>query len=113
MTPFMSSCLVSRFNQNWLDISRIHLTTFSKVMGRMYKAAAFLRGFSSLRTRLRTAAWKIHGYRVCYVIGDSNTELLEIINRDRLLTRTRLVITSVGGATALGLANPNSKTNGL
>jgi hypothetical protein len=46
-------------------------------------------------------------------IGDSHLMPLETVRRERLLPRTRLLTTAIGGATASGLTNPNSLTQAL
>ena len=47
-----------------------------------------------------------------YVLGDSHCSVFEHFNQDRFL-RAKFKIKPVPGATALGLANPNSVTNAL
>lgn len=46
-------------------------------------------------------------------IGDSNMEIFRSIARRGLIRGARFAICSVGGATAQGLVNPNSKTDAL
>jgi hypothetical protein len=48
-----------------------------------------------------------------YAIGDSHSRVLTRVSEQRLLRRTILDVEIVPGATALGLANPNSSTNAL
>jgi hypothetical protein len=50
------------------------------------------------------------GFRMLHCLGDSHAQVFEQIRRDRLLRGTFIDVTQVGGATALGLANPNSRT---
>lgn len=50
--------------------------------------------------------------RKVYVFGDSHVEVFEYLN-EKKLTRIDYVITKVPGATASGLANPNSVTKAL
>jgi hypothetical protein len=52
------------------------------------------------------------GKQKVYVFGDSHTEVFEYLNVKRKV-KIFFDITWVGGATALGLRNPNSKTNAL
>lgn len=47
-----------------------------------------------------------------YVIGDSHCEVFNYINNEKKI-KTKFIVKSVPGATALGLVNPNSKTNAL
>jgi hypothetical protein len=47
-----------------------------------------------------------------YVIGDSHCEVFNYINSEVSIT-TKFIVKIVPGATALGLVNPNSKTNAL
>lgn len=51
--------------------------------------------------------------RVIHCFGDSHSEVFDYIERQRLLKQSTLECTSVGGATALGLMNRNSKTDAL
>jgi len=48
-----------------------------------------------------------------YVLGDSHSEVFDYLNRSLRYWKFRFDVTSVGGATALGLTNPNSKTQAL
>jgi hypothetical protein len=48
-----------------------------------------------------------------WCFGDSHTWVFEHVERTGILAATRLRVTRVGGATAFGLANPNSVTNAL
>ncbi len=47
------------------------------------------------------------------VLGDSHSRVFYVIRKRRLVPHTWFHIVDVAGATALGLANPNSKTNAL
>lgn len=51
--------------------------------------------------------------RTYYVFGDSHTEVFQYISNKKLLTNKCFDVTFVGGATAQGMRNPNSKTNAL
>lgn len=50
---------------------------------------------------------------VSYVFGDSHTEVFQYIDKHKLVKNRRFNVTLVGGATAQGMRNPNSKTNSL
>lgn len=47
------------------------------------------------------------------VLGDSHAKVFNHINKKHLLPNVELSVVSVGGATAQGACNPNSKTNAL
>jgi hypothetical protein len=49
----------------------------------------------------------------CYVFGDSHVEVFDFINQNNLSSKFHYHVLGVGGATALGLVNPNSKTDCL
>jgi len=49
------------------------------------------------------------GFRVIHCLGDSHIEVFRRVK----LPRTHFRVVSVGGATALGIANPRSQTNAL
>jgi hypothetical protein len=66
-----------------------------------------------LRSPVPDVAGRLVGWDALSVIGDSHAEVFYYIRKQRTLPRTFIEITSVGGATALGLANPNSETNAL
>lgn len=51
--------------------------------------------------------------RKTYVFGDSHTEVFQYISEKRLILFQSYDVTLVGGATAQGLRNPNSKTDCL
>lgn len=72
--------------------------------------------------RLRSRATKseaaetvagIVGHRFVIVVGDSHANVFAEIRRRRLVPRTSFSLVSVSGATARGLANPNSTTDAL
>ncbi len=48
-----------------------------------------------------------------YVLGDSHTEIFEYLQNKIFQVRYYFDVTKVGGATAQGMRNPNSKTNAL
>lgn len=47
------------------------------------------------------------------VLGDSHTSVFNHINKKRLMSDVEFSVVTVGGATAQGACNPNSKTNAL
>ncbi len=53
------------------------------------------------------------GQRHAVVLGDSHAAVFDEIRRRRLLTGISLTVAAVPGATARGLANPNSSTDAL
>jgi hypothetical protein len=53
------------------------------------------------------------GRQVAYCLGDSHARVFDRIQEGALLRRTSLDVTRVLGATALGMANPNSRSNAL
>ena len=53
------------------------------------------------------------GQRHVVVLGDSHAAVFDEIARRRLLPGTSMTVAAVGGATARGLANPNSSTDAL
>ncbi len=53
------------------------------------------------------------GKEVVYVLGDSHAKVFHYINDNRDLDKVYFDVLSVGGATAMGMVNPNSKTNAL
>ena len=58
-------------------------------------------------------ALRAAGKQVLVCVGDSHLEPLRSVQRRRLLPATLLRITVVTGATASGIANPNSSTKAL
>tara|TARA_R100001132_G_C3255451_1_gene81174 strand:+ start:293 stop:1003 length:711 start_codon:yes stop_codon:yes gene_type:complete len=48
-----------------------------------------------------------------YVFGDSHCEVFEHISDEKLLKGVEFKVNWIGGATAQGMRNPNSKTNAL
>ena len=73
--------------------------------------------------KLRNARLKINRYidlrtksigkQVYPILGDSHVKVFSYINQEKLLEDTFFDVLSVGGATAMGMVNPNSKTNAL
>jgi hypothetical protein len=59
------------------------------------------------------AVGRVVGREVVTVLGDSHSRVFYSIRKRRLVPHTWFDIVDVAGATALGLANPNSKTNAL
>jgi hypothetical protein len=53
------------------------------------------------------------GYRIVHCVGDSHAAMFRVVNSSGRLKRTVIRATVVGGATAMGVANPNSRTNAL
>lgn len=51
--------------------------------------------------------------RRLHCLGDSHAYVFEHVRERKMLQTTELIVTRVGGATAFGLANPNSATNAL
>lgn len=74
---------------------------------------------SSIRFVSRIGRWQLDrfrlakGHHVIYCLGDSHVRMFDYLQRRRLLTNTTLRAVPVSGATALGMVNPNSKTNAL
>ena len=66
-----------------------------------------------LRSRYADAATTVFGARLLHVFGDSHAVVFREIARRGMLTRTWFDLAVIGGATALGLANPNSRTRAL
>jgi hypothetical protein len=54
---------------------------------------------------------RLRGRTVVACVGDSHLEPMWLVQQRKLLPRTRLAVLPVGGATASGAQNPNSKTN--
>lgn len=50
---------------------------------------------------------------ILHCFGDSHARVFSDIEREGLLPRTWFDVTVIGGATALGMANPNSRTQAL
>jgi hypothetical protein len=57
--------------------------------------------------------WRKLFQQQVYVFGDSHTEVFLRMNEKRPFYKYRFHVTRVGGATAQGMRNPNSKTNAL
>jgi hypothetical protein len=66
-----------------------------------------------LTTGISDAAGRLCGYQVVTVVGDSHARVFNEIHRRHLVPRTWFHVVAVSGATALGLANPNSRTDAL
>jgi hypothetical protein len=66
-----------------------------------------------LRSRSADAAAAARRATILHCFGDSHATVFGEIERRRLLPRTWLDVEMIGGATALGLANPNSRTRAL
>jgi hypothetical protein len=66
-----------------------------------------------IRTRLADLASSLKRKRILHCFGDSHVQVFAEIGNQRLLPRTWFEVEIVGGATALGLANPNSQTRAL
>jgi hypothetical protein len=70
----------------------------------------------SVRDALRwTGNWvlRLRGYRILHCLGDSHARMFRDLACDSGFTRTAFRVTVVGGATAMGVVNPNSRTNAL
>jgi hypothetical protein len=66
-----------------------------------------------LRSRPADAATAVLRTRILHCFGDSHAVVFTDVAERRLLTRTWFDVELIGGATALGLANPNSRTRAL
>jgi hypothetical protein len=75
----------------------------STARGRLWQKAQILK-FSRVARRASAQ-------RFVLCIGDSHLEPMNLVRDSGHLTQTRLVVHAVGGATASGAQNPNSKTN--
>ena len=51
--------------------------------------------------------------RNLFCFGDSHVSVFNYIDDQKVLKNTKIFVTMVPGATALGMVNPNSKTNAL
>ena len=56
---------------------------------------------------------RTRGTRILYCLGDSHVKMFQRLETGKCFERLVLRCTIVGGATALGLVNPNSKTDAL
>lgn len=66
--------------------------------------------------KIRQIAFSVmegHGLYTINCLGDSHAEIFGLIEEEGVLKRTRLNSCVVPGATAIGMANPNSKTKAL
>jgi hypothetical protein len=68
---------------------------------------------SLLRSRAAHATSFVLGRRILHCFGDSHATVFRHVAQLGLLPRTSLDLVIISGATALGLANPNSKTRAL
>lgn len=66
-----------------------------------------------LMERLKFLLFPIMGIRVVHCIGDSHTSVFEYVRDHFVWKKTKFRFCVVPGATAMGLANPNSKTDAL
>jgi hypothetical protein len=66
-----------------------------------------------LKSRVAGPASRFTGKQILHCFGDSHVAVFREVAHLRALRRTWLHVLPVRGATALGLANPNSKTNSL
>jgi hypothetical protein len=66
-----------------------------------------------LRSRFAGAATTLLGARLLHCFGDSHAVVFREIARRGMLPHTWIDLAMIGGATALGLANPNSRTRAL
>lgn len=64
--------------------------------------------------QLQRSWWRFRGLVVADAFGDSHAQIFTDMNRPEFrLSNVRFSVCSITGATAFGLANPNSKTNAL
>lgn len=63
--------------------------------------------------KIRSKLWKTFVQKKVFVFGDSHTEIFQYINETQPFCRIFFEVKGIGGATAQGLRNPNSKTNAL
>lgn len=68
---------------------------------------------SAWLSRLSQAVLNAAGRRTLICIGDSHAEAMWLVREQRMLPKTRVEVVAVGGATASGVQNPNSRTNAL
>lgn len=69
---------------------------------------------AKLRSRLRPLldrARKAVGISVIYCLGDSHTDMFVRLDNAEAMKKTRFRCCAVAGATAMGVRNPNSKSN--
>jgi hypothetical protein len=84
---------------------------FERIRGALHNARRNA-GQMSRVLRARIASQKDR-QPLCLCIGDSHTAVFELVATKLLLPSTHLAVVAVDGATARGLANPNSTTNSL
>jgi O-antigen/teichoic acid export membrane protein len=69
--------------------------------------------FEILIRLLENLYWFVRGYYIIECFGDSHAKIFEKLNKCINRKQITFRVTSVDGATAFGMANPNSKTNAL
>lgn len=57
--------------------------------------------------------WVLFGLRTLYCFGDSHVEAFKCMNEANFFHRTTFKFIVVGGASAMGMVNPNSRTQAL
>lgn len=81
----------------------------------LYDSCVNLRGILASSSLYSVA--KLHwvkrrlGWRILHCLGDSHIEMFQFLGQSRRFQKTVFSCTPVGGATVLGIVNPNSKTN--
>jgi hypothetical protein len=66
---------------------------------------------AALRSRPATLAAKLRSRRILHCLGDSHVVVFNELVKHRRMRRTWLDSLMIRGATAFGMANPNSRTN--
>jgi len=66
-----------------------------------------------LKERLKFLVFPILGIKILHCIGDSHTSVFKYVRDNVEWKKTHFRLCVVPGATAMGLANPNSKTDAL
>jgi hypothetical protein len=56
---------------------------------------------------------RLRGKKILYCFGDSHAKMFRFLDQNDYLSQTLIRCHIVGGATAMGMVNPNSKTNAL
>jgi hypothetical protein len=77
------------------------------------KASYFLGKLKQIRLNPNDKTRSPEQLQVLYCLGDSHTKMFEYLHTLNVLKKTTISCCTIGGATALGLVNPNSKTNAL
>lgn len=95
-TPRLLPELVSRL--------RAELSVRANLSGFWFGVEQVLRPVENIFCRLT-------GTQIIECLGDSHVNIFSMLNRKRCLSRWHFRVTVVRGATAFGLANPNSRTN--